>query len=296
MKKKLNLCLFDDGAQSATGDTANGDVTAQLDNTESGTNAELGNVQAGKAQNATEQVANDKEAKNQRKSEFEKLIKGDYKDLYDERVNRIIGQRFKETKTLESKINDISPVLDMLSSRYGKNPDDIQGILQAIEGDTKYFEEAAAEKGMTVDAYMEYERMRIEHEKVMRREQAEESDRQAQAQYQKWFDEGESLKEIYPNFDLAEEAQNNEFVTMLSNGISVKHAYEVVHLDDVKSLTAQITAKKVTDNIRARGNRPPEGGSSSNAAFVTKTDVSKLTAKDRREIARRVMAGETITL
>ena len=54
-------------------------------------------------------------------------------------------------------------------------------------------------------------------------------------------------------------------------------------------------APKVTDNIRARGARPVENGSNQAAAATIKNDVTKLTAKDRAEIVKRVKNGEIIS-
>lgn len=294
MTRKLNLFLFDDGQSAGDAATTGEAQQAQSDNTGSDTTQETKDVTKGKEANS------DKEARKQRKAEYEKLVRGDFKDFDDERINRIIGQKFKETKTLESKIGELSPVLDMLSSRYGKSAEDIAGIVESLENDTKYFEEAAAEKGMTVEAFKEYEKMRLAQERSARKEQEQESLRQAEEQYRQWIDEAGSVKEAYPNFDLSEESQSDEFVAMLSNGVDMKHAYEVLHLEELMTnaiaYTAQNVSKKVTDNIQARGNRPQEAGLSSAAAYVTKTDVSKLTEKDRKDIARRVMAGETIHL
>ena len=53
-------------------------------------------------------------------------------------------------------------------------------------------------------------------------------------------------------------------------------------------------AQQVTDNVRARGARPAENGVSSGSGFLVKSDVSKLTKKDRAEIARRAAHGEKI--
>jgi len=58
----------------------------------------------------------------------------------------------------------------------------------------------------------------------------------------------------------------------------------------------QAQEKAVVDNIRARGSRPSENGTSSQSAFIVKDDVSKLSKEDRRNIAKRVMMGEKITI
>ena len=51
----------------------------------------------------------------------------------------------------------------------------------------------------------------------------------------------------------------------------------------------------VTDNIRAKGSRPLENGTSQQGAFIVKNDVNALTKEDRAEIARRVRRGEVIS-
>lgn len=58
--------------------------------------------------------------------------------------------------------------------------------------------------------------------------------------------------------------------------------------------TAAAVSRQVADNIRSRAERPMENGMSSQSGVVVKNDVSKLTAKDRREIARRAARGEEI--
>ena len=85
---------------------------------------------------------------------------------------------------------------------------------------------------------------------------------------------------------------------MLKAGVPVQHAYEVIHMDAIKAgvaqSAAQTAARQVTDNVRARGARPAENGVSSGSGFLVKSDVSKLTKKDRAEIARRAAHGEKI--
>ena len=70
-------------------------------------------------------------------------------------------------------------------------------------------------------------------------------------------------------------------------------------MDDIKTSAARQAAreaeKQVVDGIRAKGARPPENGTAAQSAFTVKGDVSKLTRKDREEIARRAARGEKIT-
>ena len=119
-----------------------------------------------------------------------------------------------------------------------------------------------------------------------------------EAQLQRWYSQAEEARQAYPDLDLERESQDPRFLGMLKAGVPVQHAYEVIHMDAIKAgvaqSAAQTAARQVTDNVRARGARPAENGVSSGSGFLVKSDVSKLTKKDRAEIARRAAHGEKI--
>ena len=85
---------------------------------------------------------------------------------------------------------------------------------------------------------------------------------------------------------------------MHREGVPIQHAYEVVHMDQIKAgvaaMQAKATEKQVVDGIRAKGARPQENGTTSQGAFIVKDDVSKLSKRDRAEIIRRAARGEHI--
>lgn len=240
-----------------------------------------------------------------RKKAFEALIKGEYKDEFAERTQQIINDRFKQTKTLETRMQQLDPVLQMLADKYGvDDPSDVEAISKAIQDDDSYYEDEADEKGLSVAQLKEFKRMERENAEFKR--MAEEHDRQQHADmiYQQWINQSEQVKQIYGDFDLREEIGNPEtgerFMGLLRNGIDVKTAYEVIHKDDIiggaMQYAVQRTEKRVADTIRARGMRPQENGAGGNAtAMIHKSDVNSLTKRDRDEIARRVRRGERIT-
>ena len=105
----------------------------------------------------------------------------------------------------------------------------------------------------------------------------------------------------YPEFDLRREvAENPRFIAMLRAGVPVRDAYEVSHLGDIQARNAAKAAaemeKRVMDNVRAKGMRPNENGTTSQPGVIVKNDPSKFTKADRAEIARRVRRGERIVL
>ena len=122
---------------------------------------------------------------------------------------------------------------------------------------------------------------------------------QIQQRVQGWQAEEKALKGIYPQFSLDAELKNKDFVGLLQRGVTMKHAYEVVHMDDMMrgamQYATQAAQAQVSRNIQARGARPVEGAASGAPGVVTKSDVRKLTKADREEIARQVARGKIIT-
>lgn len=230
---------------------------------------------------------------------FRDLINGEYKDIYTQETQRMIDRRFKQTKGLEKQLGDYQPVIDMLMQRYKIEDNDVAKLSQALENDNAYWTEAAEEAGMSVDVYKKVQKIRRENEMLRRAEQNRAGEAAVQRQLQQWTEQAEAMKALYPNFDFGQETANPAFVNMLKAGIPVEHAYKVLHMDEIVSgavqTAAKQTEKQVVDNIRAKGARPAENGTSSQSAFTVKDDVSKLSKKDRAEIARRVAMGEKIS-
>lgn len=231
---------------------------------------------------------------------FQDLVNGEYKDIYTEETQRIIDRRFRETRNLEQQVGQYQPVIDMLMQRYQIGDGDMGKLSQAIENDDAYWSEAAEEAGMSVEQYKQFQKLQRENAALLRAQRMRQNQQAAQQQLQKWYSEGEQVKAVYPDFDLGAESKNPQFISMLKAGVPVQHAYEVIHMDEIKAGVAQSTArqteKQVVDGIRAKGNRPAENGTSSQSAFTVKDDPHKWTKQDRAEVARRVARGETIKL
>lgn len=235
-----------------------------------------------------------------RRKAFQELVNGEYKDIYTEETQRIIDRRFREARNLEERAAKQQPVIDMLMQRYKIADGDLGKLAAAVENDNAYWSEAAEEAGMSVEQYKQFQKLQRENAALLRDQRMRQNQRAAQQQLQKWYSEGEQVKAVYPDFDLGAESKNPQFISMLKAGVPVQHAYEVIHMDEIKAGVAQSTArqteKQVVDGIRAKGNRPAENGTSSQSAFTVKDDPHKWTKQDRAEVARRVARGETIKL
>ena len=285
------------GAEGATGVTA----TAAVSQKKGVKTNPLANVRYGTQAEETTPAAevNTTAPAEDRIAKFEALIKGEYKDLYDARMQETIQKRLKGSKEIEDKYNSLAPTLEMLARKYGVDATDIKSLNKAIEEDDSYYEEEALEKGVTVEQLKEIRKMERENAELKR--QMEEQNRRDNANklYSQWMEQEQQTKAVYPSFDLRTEMQNPKFLDLLRSNIDVKTAFEVIHKDEIIPAAMQYTAKqveqKIANKIIANGARPTENGNASQGASVTKSDVSQLTKADRAEVNRRVMGGERIT-
>ena len=300
----LNLQLFAEGAGAGDGGTAQGQgVTeaAALPQTKGVKNNPLAEVKYGIQEEAVpaakEQAT--QTATPDRQAQFEALIKGEYKDLYDARVQDTIQKRLKSSKETVDRYNALTPTLELLAQKYGvKDFNDIEALNKAIEADDSYFEEEALEKGMTVTQLKEMRQMERENAELKRQMQEQKTQENASKLYSAWMQQAEDAKKVYPSFDLRTEMNNPKFVDLLKSNIDVRTAYEVLHKDEIIPAAMQFTAKtveqKLANKIMANGARPTENGMNSQSAAVVKSDVSQLSKADRQEIIRRVQRGEKI--
>ena len=300
---KLNLQLFADGAGAGDGGTgADGASGVQVGVPSLQTKGEKNplagvkyGIQPEDAQTADVQEVTDGVDRN---AEFEKLIKGEYKDLYDARVQDTIQRRLKGTKETVDKYNALAPTLEMLSRKYGVDASDIEALNKAIEEDDAYYEDEALEKGITVEQLKSIRKMERENAELKRQMREQNARENADRIYAAWMQQADALKGVYPSFDLNAELTNPRFVDLLRNNVDVRTAYEVLHKDEIIPAAMQFTARqveqKLTNKIIAGGSRPTENGINSQSSVVVKSDVSQLSKEDRAEIIRRVARGEKI--
>ncbi len=298
-----SLQIFAEGASAGAGDggTAQGQgvtAAAALPQTKGAKNP-LADVKYGIQEEApAAEVQQPTEAQLDPNAEFEKLIKGQYKEQYDARVQDTIQKRLKSSKETVDKYNALTPTLELLAKKYGVDASDIEALNLAISEDDSYYEEEALEKGLTVQQLKEIRKMERENADLRRQMQEQQTKENASKLYASWMNQAEDAKKVYPSFDLNAEMQNPKFVDLLRSNIDVRTAYEVLHKDEIIPAAMQFTAKtvesKIAKKIAANGARPAENGMRSQSAAVVKSDVSQLSKADRQEIIRRVQRGEKI--
>lgn len=273
---KMNLCLFGEGGEGAA--TSGAETGVNADPTATGVNA-------------------DPTAEEDRASQYAKF-KADFKAEYDAEVQSIIKDRLKksskENAELNNKLKASSPIIEAMAKKYGVDASDHNAILQAFESDDSNLEEEAYKRDMSVEQLRQFKK--IERENQTLREAEEE--RRKQAVFAQWDKEAEELKNIYPSFDVVAEQQNEQFVKLLGAGVPMRTAYEVAHKDEIirsaMSFTAEKTAEKVANSVRANASRPSENGLSSTSASVNSLDINKLTPEQMQAYKQRALNGERI--
>ena len=320
---KVDLQLFNDGgaASGAEGSAATATENApKAENIPSGSSrrskpGEFDNVVFGKQEGTTSDEATslDTEGKptgagktdvsttsntlEERRKAYNDLINGEYKDLDQERFQQVFDRRFKQVKAMEADLAAQKPILDKLMARYGV--EDVASLDKALTEDTEYWERVAEEKGMTVEQYHAMQKLERENEELRAIRQRQIGQQQLQQQMDKWYQEADKVKEIYPSFDLNTEVKNPQFLSMLKAGVPMQHAYQTLHLDEITQNAARAAAQTADAQAQARikqkASRPSENGTSSQSAAIVRNDVTNLTRKERAEIARRVQRGDKIS-
>ena len=152
------------------------------------------------------------------------------------------------------------------------------------------------ERGLTVEQYKQMQRLEAENEQFREMARKQENDEKVN----RLMEEAENLKEIYPDFDFETEMDNEELIRLLDVNVPLRTAYEIIHHDEIMEgamrYTAQVIRAKTVNDIKSRGLRPAENGTSSVASATYKQNVADFTDKDIEEIYKRVGRGEKIAL
>lgn len=269
---KMDLHLFDEGAAGGEGGAA---------------------AQAPEAGAQAEGAGSNPEGSRDLEAEFDNLIKGEFKDTYNKRVQGIVQNRLKGSKQTEASLREAREVMALMGERYGLDGTDAKALRAALENDKQYLEQEALEKGMSVEQLAEMKKMERENRSFRQAMERQREQAEFNQKFRAWSEEAEGLKEQYPTLNLMEEFNDPNFIRLLDSGVGVKAAYQAIHFDEIMSgamaHTAQTAQKKVMDSVKANGARPMENAAQGAAGVSAYTDVNKLTKQQRKEIAEQVM-------
>lgn len=223
---------------------------------------------------------------------FDELVRGEYKQDFQERVEAIINRRLKGSK---AELDAVRPVMELLQQRYHipSGKDMAAAIRQALENDADYWSKAAEKAGMTTEGYRRLLRAEA-RSKQLEELVGKQQTRQGAVELLRVLDrQAQQVKAQYPDFDPKEElAKNPRFGDLVRRGIDMLTAYQVCHQQEFLAAAQRQTMEKVREN-RAR---PVENGTGGSQPVRLGSDPSKWSREQLREIERRVQRGERIVL
>lgn len=281
----FNLKLFDDGA-SSTGDTTSADAPETI----------YGITDDPAAAGQDTQTANGQTV--DAGADFDALIRkgGQYEQAFNDRVSSIVQRRIGDSKAMQTQLDSYKPIMDMLQAKYGQT--DLAQLQAAIEEDESFFEDAAMQRGMTVEQYKQVSRLERENAAYKAAQQQQEAQLGAQQQQAAWFAEEQAIRAQYPNFDLQAEIRNPQFAAILQRGGSVTDAFRLTHYDDLMAAAQQqasnISTQRAAAALRKNAQRPIENGARTSNGQRVVSDPSALTDEDFIRIREQVRNGGNV--
>lgn len=237
---------------------------------------------------------------------------GEYKAEFDEFFQEVFNTRFKEYKGLQRSVETLmrqnqehDSLFDRLAAVYGTETR--EDTVKAMMDDAAFWDAKADAEGLTREQYMTQLKRAEETAKVKR-----ENDLLREAQDKRNTEERRDqlaakreseiaeLRKEFPDFDLAAESKNPQFVSMLRiEALPLRTIYAAIHHDEILNGSVQKARADAEEaavaNIRARGMRPPENGATVTGGVSVSVGVGNLSRKERADVARRAARGERIT-
>ena len=102
-----------------------------------------------------ENNSTDTDGEENSEEEFEKLIKGKYKNAYQNRVQSLVKDRLstkdKQISDMQKKESTGNQIFALIANKYNVQPDDLDGLLKAVTEDKDLFAEKALAAGVTTE-------------------------------------------------------------------------------------------------------------------------------------------------
>ena len=216
---------------------------------------------------------------------------------YNKQMQLTVQGRLREARASEEAMGKLTPALELLARKYGQDPANIdyEALAQSISNEDGFYEKKALDMGISIEAAKKMD----QEERATARAQREEARTLEQQKIQKHLEkleqQGQELKNTFPDFDLRKELQNPAFARMTAPnvGISVADAYYAVHRNEIQTAAMQVTAQKtaqmISNSIQAGNRRPAENGTSGQAPSVTTFDYRAASPEQRAALKNRIL-------
>lgn len=249
--------------------------------------------------------------------EFEKLIKGKFKNVYQNRAQSLFKDRMstknKQISDMQKKENTGNQIFALIANKYNVQPDDLDGLLKAVSEDKDLFAEKALAAGVTTEEarndFFKQQKTNAQEEELetLRREKAA---RELDTHLRSIA--AETMKE-FPNFNLEEEFQNSSFRTALDFIAQQKNeqnektgrndeiydlttAYKMAHFNELqkdlvkRSSSAAISA--AAQSIQSGARRPTENAVKKSGTTTQRKNVDEMSDAEFEAFYEKVRRGE----
>lgn len=215
------------------------------------------------------------------------------KKAVGKKMSNSFGKRLaQERAKIQDEMKGVNDVVDKMMVLHGvKSIEELGTKLDEIIP-----EEYALQNNVSNDVGKELMNARVESLRKDRLNSFYEEQEKVNKQMNEWKQQEAAVKEVFPEFNLEIELGNKDFSELLKRGISMEHAYKVLHHDELMKAAEDRAAKAYSQSVNANLSRPNENGTGNQSAVSGALAASKLTKKDRAELAKRAARGETITL
>lgn len=264
-----------------------------------------------------ENNSTDTDGEENSEEEFEKLIKGKYKNVYQNRVQSLVKDRLstkdKQISDMQKKENTGNQIFALIANKYNVQPDDLDGLLKAVTEDKDLFAEKALSAGVTTEEarneFFNQQKTNAQEEELetLRREKAA---RELDTHLRSIA--AETMKE-FPNFNLEEEFQNPSFRTALDFIAQQRNeqnektgrndeiydlttAYKMAHFDELqkdlvkRSSSAAISA--AAQSIQSGARRPTENAVKKSGTTTQRKSVEDMSDAEFDAFYEKVRRGE----
>ena len=217
---------------------------------------------------------------------------------YNKAMQMTMQQRLKASKGNEEAMQKLAPALEMLMAKHGMDPGkpDYAALAAKIMDDDTLYEDKAIALNVDTDVAKKLTQQDMELKRLRRQETMTMEQQRIQQHFAKLEQQGQTLKQQFPGFDLRKEMQNPVFSRMVSPdiGLTAEDAYYAVHRKDIQNAQAQVIASGVANQmsnaIKANSMRPNESGAGK-APSVTHFDYRKASKAERDDLKKRIRSA-----
>lgn len=259
---------------------------------------DMGQDAAGQTGDMEQAAAVQEESQEDLEGAWQEARNGRFKAFFDRDMQGAIKERLKNSKQAEQVLQKLAPMLDNMQKKYGVADGDIDGLMAKYQDDDALYQEEAMERGIDVGTMKQIKQLESRLAAEQRINEQSIQERAAQEHVMNLVRQGEQLKQLYPNFDIAKEMQNPEFRRLTGPGVNidVKTAYQVIHANELQSQYVQAGAQQAEQKLAqarsANRRRPSENASRSPAGQRVTQDYSKWTKAQFDEMKRRAEREE----